>query len=81
MTKISFCFATKRKNERKKKKDFCFMFHPFFDTKNGVNCTKLFSLTNSVGNQTFFTKSKILEKAVSQAQNDVLAYYPFENYY
>jgi hypothetical protein len=24
-----------------------------------------------VGNQTFFTKSKILEKAVSQAQNDV----------
>ena len=30
---------------------------------------------DSVGNQTFFTKSKILEKAVSQAQNDEVIFY------
>ena len=46
------------------------MFHPFFDTKNWVKYPKLFSLIDSVGNQTFFTKSKILEKAVNQVQGD-----------
>ena len=61
----------KEKEMNVKKKDFCFVFHPFFDTKNRVKRPKLFSLTDSVENQTFFTKSKILEKAVSQAQNDV----------